>query len=241
MGKLKDEFLDLKNRKDDITDRLDKWIKDPTKKTLNSSYGGLLYEDLIPLGTKNERGRVLATLLESKANKLPSTDTNKEILGYLSKVIKRKLAVKSLPSKLALGAIEQLLLSSYISTNQKEKQLIYNKAKNLMGLATSIKETIEIEESLTNNPLNINEYLKMDVPTRFEDTEGFELAKTLTDKVNMILGLPEKEQLKQFTNLERKIIDTMETEKEAVETHDFVVLHHFRNVIGSKIHNLNEV
>lgn len=232
--KLKDEFRLLKEQneyhKKDITERIYDFTSDPSRSAFNSKYGTFLYEDLIPSSLKCERDLDLSYLINERAEK----NGNDEVLKLLSRVIRRKISVDNLPAKLALTSVELLLIGAHISDNQNTKNVLKNKAKNLLGMSQSLTEERRLQGH-SQEIFKLNERLILQLPERFKDIE---LASILNDRVNNILSNPESKQLDLFSKLFDKISSVINDPEQEVEQEDFDVLHYYLNLVSGKLDGL---
>lgn len=250
MGKLHEEFLNLKEKSEfkklDITDRLETMISDDTRSYFNSSTRDQLYSDLIPDNSlKSTRDRDIITLFERKIYALKEADKDNKgqddraALQLLTKIMRRKLVVDDLSSKIALTGAEMLALAAIIAKQPNKKKLFKQKAMNLLGIGSvSVSEMEELrdaEQEVFNISEFVNERLAVKVPEQYINNE---LAKILTKKLELILSKKSDSEItKGLEKVSTKIQGVIEGE-DPVDEEDFSVLHHFQNLIFSKLDQL---
>jgi len=235
---LKDQFEKLKNKNDvypdDIASKINKYLKSNNQSLFKDRYSDDTFAQLIGDNTLlNDKKMVISSLLKGKSEK--TTDqTEKQILSFLSKVIRKKVSAKSLPSKLAIGAVEQLLLAAYVSKDINQKKLLLNKSKSILGYSQSLTESMDLRP-LEKEIFSLNEFQKIEVHRDFKDSE---LAQSIVDGMNSFETIPDIEKrLKKYQEY-IETIDNIINSNEPVDAEDIEVLIYYKGQIESKIEHL---
>lgn len=243
MSGIKSEYESLKEKRlheqTDIIDRIDN-ILDRESFFVNT-VGDDIYRFFIPENLKDDRSKFISLLLERKTENINS-ETEKQVLNLLSKVIRKKLTVSDTAQKLAISGIELLLLASYVSKNEQQKSLYLHKAKSVIGIASG--QTIQEREEMKNTErvyFRLDERMTLTIPKEFQENQSTrELASIFVERINNIYSSSNNESVirKNLEKLYNKITDSMDSHDEEFTEDEFTVLHYYMNDILRRIDDM---